>query len=250
MASVQELFAEVHGDLRPVADLTHSWVCPGCLGPKGDPYRWCPACGRLRGAGVPEALLRSTVPISVARRPGPWYNRLATYKAGHPEYRAHLVSVLWTYFETHLDDIEGLLGGEVSMIAVVPSKRGRTYEQQPLRKALAMVGPIRELLAPVLAYHPDEEVTELRSSYYPQCFDQEGESPDGERVLLVEDTWVTGATALSTAGKLQALGAAGVLIMPVARVIDTDFWAQMSSPYLQWMEGESVLPFDPSRWPR
>jgi hypothetical protein len=39
------------------------------------------------------------------------------------------------FFTTHAARIEEMLGGEASMITVVPSKRGMPYEKQPLRAA-------------------------------------------------------------------------------------------------------------------
>lgn len=45
----------------------------------------------------------------------------------------------------------------------------------------------------------------------------------GKRVLLVEDAWVTGATAVSAAGSLVEAGAAEVLVLPIARIIDGGF---------------------------
>ncbi len=231
-----------------VASLANPWVCPGCLGPRREPYDWCPGCDRLAKAGCPEEVLRSTVPVTIAERPGPWYNRLATYKAGHPEYSFHVVSVFWTFLRTHRQEIERQLGGSISMITPVPSKRGKSYREQPLRSALSLARELADLLVPVLAYQPHAEVDNLRGSYYPQCFPRAGESPDRKRVLLVEDTWVSGATAVSAAGSLLEQGADSVLSVPIARVLDTDYWE--GSPYLTWIKTQTTRAHQLTPWPR
>ena len=248
MPTARDLLAEVQSELGMVAAVTNPWVCPGCLGPKGEPFDWCPGCNRLRSRGCPEEVLRATVPATIAVRPGPWYNRLATYKAGQPRYGLHLVSVFWTFLRSRRDEIERQLGGPVSVITPVPSKRGKSYSEQPLRAALAMAKEIDELLAPVVAYQPDPEVDNLRASYYPQCFRATGEPPSGQRILLVEDTWVSGATTVSAAGSLLEQGAKSVLAVPIARVLDTIYWE--SSPYVAWIDRRGPVSYETTPWPR
>ena len=135
--------------------------------------------------------------------------------------------MFWTFLRSRRDEIERQLGGPVSAITPVPSKRGKSYGEQPLRAVLAMAREIDELLAPVITYQPDPEVRNLRASYYPQCFRAAGESPSGQRILLVEDTWVSGATTVSAAGSLLEQGAESVLAVPIARVLDTIYWSRV-----------------------
>jgi hypothetical protein len=63
-------------------------------------------------------------------------------------------------------------------------------------------------------------------------------------VLLVEDSWVSGATPLSAAGALHAADAE-VLSLPIARVINNPGWWG-DNPYLTMM----WEPYDVVRWPR
>ena len=248
MPTATELVAEVESELGVVAPLTNAWVCPGCLGPKGEPFDWCPGCSRLRSAGCPEEVLQATVPATIAERPGPWYNRLATYKAGQPRYGLHVVSVFWTFLRSRRDEIERQLGGPVSVITPVPSKRGRSYSEQPLRSALSSAKEIDDLLAPMVTYQRVSDVENLRASYYPQCFQLMGEPPSGQRILLVEDTWVSGATTVSAAGSLLEQGADSVLAVPIARVLDTIYWE--SSPYVAWINKRVPVSYDSTPWPR
>ncbi len=119
---------------------------------------------------------------------------------------------------------------------------------QPLRQALAMMVPLREKLVPLLEYQPHDDMVATRGSYCPQCFVSDGESADGERVLLVEDTWVTGGTAISAAGALANMGAKSIMVMPIARVLDTGYWN--SSPYVQWVNDDSRRQYDNNVWSR
>ena len=69
-----------------------------------------------------------------------------------------------------------------------------------------------------------------------------------ERVILIEDTWVTGATALSAAGALLGRGVESVAILPIARMVELGFWNSRygGHPYLGVLE----KPYDPAEWPR
>jgi hypothetical protein len=206
-------------------------------------FAFCYACHELASKGVPEALLDAVVPASIATNPGRWYRRLLTYKDGNPAYRAQVAALAWSYLEQHEDRLAALAGGAIDLVTPVPSKKGRTFDQQPLRQALAAVRPIGGRLAHTLSFEPDPDV-DLRRDYYPGCFDPGPTNVAGRRVLLVEDSWVTGATALSAGGALMAYGATGVVIMSLARVIDVEFWRGQTHPYL-----ERVLPTSSTREP-
>lgn len=67
----------------------------------------------------------------------------------------------------------------------------------------------------------------------------------GERVVLLEDTWATGATCLSAAGALLRLGAAAVAVLPVCRVVYESF-VDEGDPY---RNNEADM-FDVAHWPR
>ena len=135
------------------------------------------------------------------------------------------------------------------MVTPVPSKKGRSYDEHPLQQALSVVTPIKDRLANTLEFVPAPDVN-YRRNYYPDCFDSGPQSVDGERVLLIEDSWVTGATALSAAGALLERGAEGVAIMALARVFDTGYWADSGHPYVPRLVGEDRDDFDIDKWPR
>lgn len=70
-----------------------------------------------------------------------------------------------------------------------------------------------------------------------------------KRVVIIEYAWITGATAISAVGQILELGASSVVLLPVARVIDSNWWDK-EHPYLQAMRRplrEHWLAID---WPR
>lgn len=60
----------------------------------------------------------------------------------------------------------------------------------------------------------------------------------GRRIVLVEDTWVSGSPAVSTAIALRRAGAAAIVLTPIARKADAD---AMTDEYAAATAG-------PSRW--
>jgi hypoxanthine-guanine phosphoribosyltransferase len=82
-------------------------------------------------------------------------------------------------------------------------------------------------------------------SYEPGIFDTV-EDVDGDRVLLVEDTWISGATALSAAGNLLEAGANSVVIVPLAREMKLAYHRDLSPEYISYLDGL----YDVKSWPR
>lgn len=147
MATVNSLLEELSPEAGQVQSLTEAWVCNTCLGPVRGTFSTCYACGQLSKAGVPAHLTNSVVPASIAMNPGRWYRRLATYKAGTPPYRAHLAALAWAYLDRHEDKLAELAGGKLTIVTPVPSKKGRSYVEQPLQQALSAVTLITACLA-------------------------------------------------------------------------------------------------------
>ena len=94
-----------------------------------------------------------------------------------------------------------------------------------------------------LVFQPNKPVS--RWAYSPDSFTQGPEKVTGARVLLLEDSWVTGATAMSAAGALLKFGASSVAVLPLARVVDQGFW-QLDHPYRRAMG----KPYRFTAWPR
>jgi hypothetical protein len=232
--------------LGRVPHVSNDYVCDYCLGPVTS-YSQCWGCSQLFHApGVPLALQHVTVPMTSVLNPGPWYRTLVTYKNFERKGAAVLASLAYTFTAIHAAKIAAMLGGPPTLITIVPSKRGIQYDDQPLRAALSLVAPLQAQLRQTLTHLPDQPYG--RRKYSPEVFGAGPEPVDGARVILIEDTWVTGATAMSAAGALLNLGAESVAVLPIARVVAANFWPA-DHPYRVAMEATS-RPVDPATWPR
>ena len=245
MAEANEVVARAGSMFGSVPSVHHDFVCNYCLGPVQVGYSYCFACNGL--ASVADRRLRGrVVPMTTALNPSPWYTWLQTYKGFNPERGTEVAALAHAYIRTHSVSVAALLGAEPSLVTVVPSKRGRSYGQQPLRRALARSTVFRPLLQETLRFIPGAQLG--RREYDPSVFDRSGVDVDGHRVVLIEDTWVTGSTALSAAGKLLMLGAASVAVLSVARLVDGQFWPP-EHPYRAHMN-EPMRALTPEQWPR
>jgi predicted amidophosphoribosyltransferase len=242
MPRVQDVFNAHRALYGPVPAVGNDYVCEQCLGPVSG-FAQCYACHQVFG-WAPAALERHVVPMTSALSPSPWYTRLLTYKQGHPEYGAALAALTHVYLEANSDRIEQLVGGALTVLTIVPSKRGLSFDDQPFRKTLARVPPIRDRLVQTLIHVAGQTVG--RREYNPAAFACGPVRVRGERIVLLDDTWVTGATAVSAAGALLREGAKGVVLLPLARMVDSEFWPK-EHPYRQAM---SAVPYDPAVWPR
>lgn len=245
MHTATEIFEENRRFFSPVSPQRHDWVCPVCLGPLNPPWALCHACERLfNERGADRRLRQAALPMTAALNPGPWYLRLSTYKKGRlEEYGPVVASLAHSFLARHEPNIEAFLGGVVGVVTIVPSKRGVGFADQPLRKALSLVRPLRDALRHTLSYVGDPG--SRRFEYFPQDFEAGPDPVVGQRVLLVEDAWVTGSTAISAAGALLREGAEAVAVAPLGRVVDSVFWPD-SHPYREAM----TRPYDLDAWPR
>lgn len=247
MPTTREILAESVGIIGSVPKLAGAdFVCRCCLGPVRSGFDMCHACHVLfRHGGAPEVLQGNIVPITTVINPGLWYTKLQTYKTLQKEHGALLASLVYEYTRTHQEEIRRSLGGDPSFITVVPSKRGIDFEHQPLRLALARIKPLADMLVEAVRFKNTESLG--RKEYNPSVF-RASKNSAGKRIVLIEDTWVTGATALSSAGCLLEAGAESVLILTVARMVEASFWDK-DHPYLVAMK-VPFDPYDPNRWPR
>lgn len=245
MTTLNEHFEAGREFYGSVPGITHPYSCELCLGPKSSTsFTNCLGCERLRGSGeIPSALEGMVVPMTSALQPGPWYNRLQLYKTTIKEYGWLLAALIHRYFETHVDDIAALLGGAPSLITVVPSKKSWvTFDTQTLRRVLRVAG--RELFDVVQTLEFATGATLPRQKYLPDVF-RPVQAIAGERIVLIEDTWTSGATSTSAAGALLREDAAAVLILPIARQVALEFHGD-EHPYVE----AARAPYDITLWPR
>jgi hypothetical protein len=201
--------------------------CPVCRGPTRPGYPRCYQCAMHRAA-APGWLADLVVPISYAPKDGEHYARLCRYKTDAPgatAARAVLRALLLTFLREHGPCLwpgaalppPARLAVPARLtvpgqLAVVPSGQGRPGPH-PLARLLA---PLLVLAPAPLAIDPDEP---LGRSLNPDRF-RASPSVAGQTVLLVDDTWVSGASAQSAAVALHRAGARRVIVVVLGRVVD------------------------------
>ena len=220
-------------------------MCSLCLGAVNGTYSFCFYCNKFRKTYWDAWGDRlSVVPMTVAENPSDWYSALMTYKRTQfVEHGSTIAALAYEWVKAHAGNLADLLDGHATHVSLVPSKNaGITFDSQPLRRALALVRPMSENLRELL------RCVSTRSKRLMECdpgvFDTVADV-DGARIILIEDTWITGSTALSAAGTLLEAGAASVVITPIAREMKRSFHGD-DHPYRKYIEDK----YDLNVWPR
>ena len=191
----------------------------------------CFACGVVaRRLGRP---LAPVVPARLCPLPGPLYAVLLGYKESPvAEARRRFGLIVRWVLRTDLlghDRLEAALGGPIDVVALVPSSH------RPGPAPLALVAGVAQDVAgaqpaarwaPALLRRADlsngrPPVGHMRP--HPAAFtvEADGAALRGARVLLLDDTYVSGARAQSAAAALAQAGARTV-IGPLGRVLRPD----------------------------
>jgi predicted amidophosphoribosyltransferase len=213
-------------------------VCSRCFN-LTDGYTRCYACTHN------ESQLAAVAPISYSVAHEQLHHALAQYKRSQtPAARrltVELAAVLWRHLAQHercvadASDVE-----RFELVTTVPSGDRQRDEHHPLRRIVGeLVGPTRgrydRLLARSATEHP------------PRAFSDQKFEPTrplhGQAVLLVDDTWTTGASAQSAAAALKLAGAETVAAVVIGRHVNRE-----------WHENDQRLrglaqPFDWNRCP-
>ncbi len=189
--------------------------CPVCRGPTPRGYPRCYQCA-MHQAEAPGWLADLVVPISYAPKDGDHYTRLCRYKTDAPgaaAARAMLRALLLTFLREHGPCVWRQAGmPPPARLAVVPSGQGRPGPHPLLR----LLAPLLVLTPAPLAIRPGEP---LGRSLNPARF-RASPSVAGQSVLLVDDTWVSGASAQSAVVALRLAGARQVAVVVLGRHVD------------------------------
>jgi hypothetical protein len=147
----------------------------------------------------------------------------------------HLLRVAATlhrFLRDHAQCIRDAAGDEWEVVTIVPSKRDRP--DHPLERAVALGRDLRRLYRPLLA---PRQVDQIDRVYGSDNGFTATEEAAGQRVLLLDDTFASGATFQSAASALSLAGATVVAGVVVGRVIATgdpqhpvrdEFWERQS----------------------
>ena len=212
-------------------------LCASCCGPAGTGRVRCYQCD-LHWQCAPGSLADLVVPVAYAAKGGPHAQNLWRYKSGRdgqgrdgagpdwvgPDWvgrdsvgretsaaaGAALRALLLVFLREHGHCLwRGAPGGRPSHLAVVPSGRGRSGTH-PLRGLLggSLTLPWAGLTNRPAARHPVRELDPERFAA-PRL--------PGARVLLLDDTWTSGASAQSAAMALRLAGARWVAVVVLGR---------------------------------
>ena len=210
MASVAELSAPFANFM--LAPRPGPGVCRTCFN-LTEGYDRCYACAH--GARVLDVV----VPISYSVAGEQLHHVLRSYKrpAGYwaEPFTRQLAAVLWRHLVAHercVADAADVAG--FPLVTAVPSGDRARDPVHPLGRIVGeLIGPTRDRYAELLrrtdaavalhAFHPDRFVATREL--------------DRQPVLLIDDTWTTGASAQSAAAALKRAGAGRVAAVVIGR---------------------------------
>jgi hypothetical protein len=193
-------------------------VCDICFN-FTDGYARCYAC--TQG----ELWLDAIGPISYSVGREQLHHALRGYKRFPGEagrrFRVELAAVLWRHLALHERCLARAAGTDgFPVVTTVPSGDRSRDQQHPLRSIVGqLVAPTRERY--------DRLLERSTIDVGPREFHREKYRPvrglDGCSVLLIDDTWTTGANAQSAAAALKSAGAAVVGAIVIGRHLNREW---------------------------
>jgi hypothetical protein len=189
-------------------------LCLTCRGPAGPGRIRCFQCG-LHAESAPGLLADAVVPIAYAPKGGPLARDLWLYKSARPDAAgaaARLRALLLVFLHDHgAAAWQRAAPAPPSHVCVVPSGRGRPGPH-PLHELARGY-----LTLPWAALRPRPGAADSWARWLdPDRFRAARPLP-GARVLLLDDTWVSGSTAQAAAVALKRAGAASVATVVLGR---------------------------------
>jgi predicted amidophosphoribosyltransferase len=190
-------------------------VCDVCF-TFTDGYQRCYVCARH------ERMLDAVAPISYSVAHEQLHHVLATYKRLHHavarQFAIQLAAVLWRFLGCHERCLASAAGVRAfDLVATVPSGAHERDEAHPLRWIVGeLVGPTADRYERLLARSPHSAKAHMLD---PERFTSLRRL-DAESVLLIDDTWTTGANAQSAATALKVAGAGPVAAVVIGRHVN------------------------------
>lgn len=207
-----------------------TWVPPAGEGVCASCHAWCPpgrercrAC--LHTAGQVSRPAPGVVPISLFRTGDDLWRRLRAYKdAPDPRVRAacqdDLARLLGPFLRSHLGCLVDCAPDSASdrasdwELVAVPATRQRA-ERHPLERVIRRCPGLRRRSVRALRIARRAEHNRARDDAFAVTRDVAGRS-----LVLLDDTWTTGASAQSAASALQLAGAHVVGVVVIGRVLN------------------------------
>lgn len=197
-----------------------SGVCEICHGAPGEGFTVCHSCYRTMGQVSHPADL--VLPISLYRGGGQLAHVLWNYKNGPPSksrqrHQLQVAATLARFITGHGACIRNVAGEEWDRITIVPSSQGREGPH-PLEEAIGRARALQGSYVHTLQ-GGSKPITHLEAS-------DEGYAPcdvKGMRLLLVDDTYTSGARVHSAASALHLAGARVIAVVVVGRRINPGY---------------------------
>lgn len=210
MTSVESLTDPYYAALVRVPPSWESGVCAICHRATNHPnYRECYSCDQTVGRVTYHA--ETVVPISLCEARGQLHHILRTYKdRNQASFQKVVAALIGRFYKHH----QRCLGGTPDVVTSVPSTAARTGEH-PLAGAIKMLRSLGHRYQPLLT--PD------RPSDHNKANDRAfavTEGVNGRNVLLVDDTYTSGARLHSASSALQLAGARLNAALVVGRYIN------------------------------
>lgn len=197
-------------------------VCAVCRSGPGPGYAVCLSCQQvMRQVSHP---VTNVIPISLYTGGSPLWHVLRYYKDGSGRtaelLATQVAAILARFTGRHLRCVAAVLGGDPAVVTSVPSTRPQPRPgRHPLETAIMRVGRLAPRYRPLLAPGPvyvDHNLADDEAFTVPRRL-------SGERVLLLDDTFTTGARLQSAASALRLYGASAVAAVVIGRVIDPEW---------------------------
>jgi hypothetical protein len=157
-----------------------------------------------------------------------------------PSHRQTMTSLLALGLVGHIDCATTLVGKPTSHWATVPSLRNIGSEH-PLRGILLDILPDEFEIEVAASQEAVGKTTQDRRQFNPALYTLQTAVPDGVHVIVIDDTYTSGAHAQSVAKLVKNAGAAKVSILTVAR------WIEMEKPPVKqfFLDRIANEPYDP-----
>lgn len=203
-------------------------VCAICHGapPKG--FNRCRSCSQT--TDQVSHPVRLVVPISLTEVRGQLHHVLWAYKReSYPEkvrapFRLQISALMTRFLGQHGNCIRRAAHQDWDAITIVPSSQGRAGVH-PLEDAIRLSPLLLDQYQPLLRPGPGKADHNQASD---QAYDVV-DSVSGMSVLLLDDTFTSGARAQSAASSLYCAGANVVAMVPIGRIINRDFSHEASA---------------------
>jgi predicted amidophosphoribosyltransferase len=193
-------------------------VCQVCFD-FTDGHRACWSCTHL------PRHLDAVMPISYSVAHEQLHHVLAAYKrapqpvAGRLQHE--LAAILWRHLSRHETCLAAIAGAtRFDLVTTVPSGHRDRAHTHPLPR---IVG---DLIGPTRARHR-HLLRRSSTPVEPRTVDPDKYEPttrlSGESVLLIDDTWTTGASAQSAAAALNAAGSGPVAALVIGRHVNREW---------------------------